>query len=117
MKFFKTILVRFFIFIKTIGEKSRKDLILALIVVKKGLAQESIETKQMLGIYYRSSFNKASKEEMKQANAQFRDLLRAMGVGFLAVMPFAPVTIPLLVKVGRKFGIEILPSSFNPENK
>ncbi|WP_198673743.1 hypothetical protein [Algibacillus agarilyticus] len=83
-----------------------------LIIVKKGLAQESDETKQMLEIYKRYTRKQASKEEMKHANEQFVDLLKGMGIGVVAILPFAPITIPLIVKLGQKLGIDVLPSSF-----
>ncbi len=81
-------------------------------------AEESLETKEMLEIYARYSQGKASKEEMKIANEQFRDLIRALGLSAFIVLPFAPLTIPLIVKISQKLGIEILPSSFRrPANK
>ena len=110
--FLKSLYFRFYIFIKSFGKKSKQDLINSLGQVKKGLAQESVETKEMLEIYYRYSQKEATKEEMERANEQFRDLLKATGLGFFAVLPFSPITIPLIVKIGKKVGIEILPSSF-----
>ncbi|MBU2425362.1 MAG: hypothetical protein KKA56_00630, partial [Gammaproteobacteria bacterium] len=41
----------------------------------------------------------------------------ATGLGIFAVLPFAPITIPLIVKLGRKLGIEVLPSAFTPNGK
>jgi hypothetical protein len=34
-------------------------------------------------------------------------------LGVFAVLPFAPVTIPLVVKLGQWVGVDVLPSSFN----
>lgn len=84
----------------------------SLLRLKKGLAQESVETKEMLSIYQRYTTGQASAEEMKKANKQFADVLKAMGLGVLLVLPFAPVTLPLIVKMGQKLGIDIIPSSF-----
>tara|TARA_R110002072_G_scaffold534_6_gene3835 strand:- start:16131 stop:16472 length:342 start_codon:yes stop_codon:yes gene_type:complete len=81
-------------------------------LIKVGLATEKDETRVMLRTYIQYSKGKASREEMKIANAQFRDFLRTIGLGALAFLPFAPLTIPFIVKLGRKFKVEILPSSF-----
>lgn len=87
----------------------------SLLKIKAGLAQEKDETRQMLAIYRRYTKRQATREEMKLANSQLRDLLKGLGLGVFAVLPFAPVTIPLVVKLGRVFGIEVLPSAFNPD--
>jgi len=87
-----------------------------LIRVKIALAQEKVETKEMLGIYRRYTVKKATPEEMKQANKQFVDVLKGLGIGVFAVLPFAPITIPLVIKLGKWVGVDILPSSFNESN-
>lgn len=84
-----------------------------MVRIKHGLAQERRETREMLVIYTRYTQGKASKEEMKIANKQFGDLLKGLGIGVFAVLPFAPITIPLVVKFGRMFGIEVMPSAFH----
>ena len=109
------VLAVLFVYIRSLGADYRDTIVKALKKLKSALAQESAETKEMLEIYFRFSQGKASPKEMAQANAQFRDLLRTSGLGVFAVLPFAPVTIPLIVKIGRRFGIEILPSSFRPK--
>ncbi len=88
-----------------------------LILVKIALSQEKIETKQMLATYRRYTKRQASPEEMKQANQQFIDVLKGLGLGVFAVLPFAPVTIPIVIRLGKWVGVDILPSSFNKENK
>lgn len=80
--------------------------------MKVALAQEKEETIEMLATYKKYSMGQASRAEMKQANAQFIDLLKGTGLGIFAVLPFAPITIPLVVKLGSKLGIDILPSAF-----
>ncbi len=97
----------------------KKRLANDLLKIKKGLAQESTETKEMLQIYRRYTQKQASKEEMRIANKQFLDLLKGMGLGIFAILPFAPITIPLVVALGKKLGINVLPSAFcsNKESK
>ncbi len=84
--------------------------------LKAALSQEKAETKAMLGIYRKYTQGQASKEEIKIANQQFGDVVKGLGIGVFAVLPFAPITIPLMVKLGRMVGVEILPSSFNQES-
>jgi hypothetical protein len=84
----------------------------SLLSVKQGLAQESRETKVMLATYKRFTEGRASKLEMKEANKQFVDVIRGLGLGVLAVLPFSPITLPLVVKLGDKIGVNVLPSAF-----
>ncbi|AWB68971.1 hypothetical protein C2869_08355 [Saccharobesus litoralis] len=97
------------------GQKTRlakQRLRADLLKVKKGLAQEKVETKQMLDIYKRHTRGEASKEEMRLANQQFLDLMKGLGLGVLAILPFAPITLPIVVKLGQKLGVDIIPSAF-----
>lgn len=87
-----------------------------LVRVKFALAQEKDETKEMLSIYKRYTLRKATPEEMKVANKQFLDVLKGLGIGVFAILPFAPITIPVVIKLGKIVGVDILPSSFNSEN-
>jgi hypothetical protein len=89
----------------------------SLVLIKIAFAQEKTETAEMLVIYKKYTQRQATKEEMKIANDQFIDLLKGLGLGVFAVLPFAPITIPVIVKLGRLVGVEILPSSFNDNKK
>ena len=80
--------------------------------IKLALAQEKIETKEMLVIYRKYTLRQTSREEMQIANKQFIELLKGLGLGVFAVLPFAPITIPVMIKLGRWVGVEILPSAF-----
>ena len=84
-----------------------------MVALKIALAQEKQETKEMLHIYRRYTQGLASKEELHTANEQFLDILKGLGLGVFAVLPFAPITIPLVVKLGQWVGVDVLPSSFN----
>ncbi|WP_371187330.1 hypothetical protein [Thalassotalea maritima] len=88
-----------------------------MLIVKQALAQEKQETREMLVIYRKYTRKQASKEEMKMANQQFIDLLKGLGIGVVAVLPFAPITIPLVIKLSHLVGVNILPSSFTDKNK
>ena len=99
--------------IRVLKQKYVHRVRLSLVRIKHGLAQEKRETREMLLIYTRYTQGKASKEDMKIANRQFGDLLKGLGIGVVAILPFAPITIPIVVKVGRMFGVEVMPSAFN----
>lgn len=89
-----------------------------MVYIKKSLAQEKTETVEMLDIYKRYTLKQASKAEMKEANQQFVDIIKGLGIGVVAVLPFAPITIPVVIKLGKYVGVDILPSSFyNEKNK
>jgi len=66
----------------------------------------------MLLTYQRFTRGQASKLEMEEANKQFVDVIRGLGLGVLAVLPFSPITLPFVVKLGEKIGINVLPSAF-----
>ncbi len=84
-----------------------------MLVLKDALAQEQQETKDMLVAYGRYTRRQASKQELKQANKQLADIVKGLGLGVFAVLPFAPITIPVVVKLGKVAGVDVLPSSFN----
>ncbi|MEI6859979.1 MAG: hypothetical protein V5788_09395 [Shewanella sp.] len=84
-----------------------------MLILKDALSQEKQETKEMLVSYKRYTQKKASREELAKANKQLRDMLKGLGLGMFAVLPFAPITIPLMVKLGKMVGVDVLPSSFN----
>ena len=86
-----------------------------LIRVKIALSQEKAETKEMLAIYKRYTKRQATSEEMKLANQQFFDVLKGLGIGVVVILPFAPITLPIVIKLGQKLGVDILPSSFREE--
>jgi len=94
-------------------KRSKLKLQRQMLGIKLALAQEKTETKEMLTTYRKYTMRQASNEEMVVANKQFLDLLKGLGIGVFAVLPFAPITIPVVIKVGRWVGVEILPSSFS----
>ena len=85
----------------------------AMVALKIALAQERQETKEMLIIYRRYTQGQTNKAELKRPNEQFVDILKGLGLGVFALLPFAPLTIPLVVKLGQLVGVDVLPSSFS----
>ncbi|MBE0371026.1 hypothetical protein PAUR_b1186 [Pseudoalteromonas aurantia 208] len=88
-----------------------------MLALKGALAQEKQETKEMLTIYKRYTMGEGNKSDLKVANKQLVDILKGLGLGVFAVLPFAPITIPLIVKLGQWVGVDVLPSSFSVNNK
>ena len=66
----------------------------SLKTLQKVLSQENEETKQMMQIYLKQVRGEASLEEIKLANKQFLDILKAAGVGVFALVPFSLLTLP-----------------------
>lgn len=115
MKYFHKAPVRV---LKIKQQRSRLKVRRQMLQVKHALGQEKQETIDMLQTYRRYTQGKATKDELNTANNQFIDLLKGVGLGIFAILPFAPITIPLIVKLGRMVGVEVLPSAFNKsENK
>lgn len=77
--------------------------------LKMEMAREGKANSAMMRSYARWVEGRASEEEMRQAERQMRELLKTVGVGGLAILPFSPLTIPWLVAVGNKVGVQILP--------
>ena len=95
--------------IKTLSNSMRK----ALDEIKDSLANEKIQTVEMLDTYRRVATGKeVSKEEMEAANTQIVDVIRGAGLSILIILPGSVITIPFLVKTARKYNIELLPDSF-----
>ena len=93
-------------------KKVRLEAIELLLKIRKGLDQEADQTKEMILTYLSFSQGEASDEDMKKANEQFRNFLKTIGFGALAILPFAPLTIPTVVSIGKRLGVDIIPKSF-----
>lgn len=87
-----------------------------LLVLKKGLSKEKELTQEMLIIYYRYSMGQITLEELRKANRQFRSFLKTMGMGLFVILPFAPLTLPAIIVLGRRLGVDVIPDSFKEEH-
>ena len=54
---------------------------------------------------------------MRIVRDQFFDLLKIAGLSIPLIMPFSVVIIPLIMKLGLKVGVRVLPTSFYDEEK
>ena len=93
------------------GNKNIKS---ALSKIQTILANETRESNEMLKIYqkYVTNNEQITKEELEQANKQFLDLLKGLGLAGVFALPGGLLAIAFIVKVGEKLGIEIIPEKY-----
>jgi hypothetical protein len=77
----------------------------------KNEKEETQELVQLLKKYVEQQGNLSS-VEMTKVKEQFSDLLKIAGLSIPIIMPFSFVIIPLIMKLGQKVGVKILPTSF-----
>ncbi|MBL6593974.1 MAG: hypothetical protein ISQ99_01055 [Flavobacteriales bacterium] len=95
------------------SEKSAK----AFKVFFNNLRKEARETKQASYLVVKFlKEGKLSKKEEKELKHQFYDVLKIMGVGIpFFMIPGATVLVPFLIKLSRKLGLDIIPTSFKKD--
>ena len=95
------------------SEKSAK----AFKVFFNSLRKEARETKQASYLVVKFlKEGKLSKKEEKELKLQFYDVLKIMGVGIpFFMIPGATVLVPFLIKLSRKLGLDIIPTSFKKD--
>ena len=91
-----------------------KNIKLALTRIQSILSNETRESNEMLRIYQKYITNDESitKEELEQANKQFSDLLKGLGLAGVFVLPGGLLAIAFIVKAGKKLGIDIIPDKY-----
>ena len=105
LNFFKTIMGKY--------TSNKTKALSSLNKLKNILASESQETTEMLEIYRKyAAGEELDKDAMDKANNQFTDLIKNVGLIGVFALPGGLVAIPLLVKLGKKLGIDILPKSY-----
>ena len=92
---------------------NKKKALDGLNTIKEILNTESKETSEMLEIYRKYIAGEELDEDaIKKANNKFTDLIKNAGLLGVFALPGGLVAIAFLVKLGKKFGIDILPKSF-----
>ena len=84
-------------------------------LLKKGYKVTGVDlSNEMLKIYqkYVTNNEQITKEELEQANKQFSDLLKGLGLAGVFALPGGLLAIAFIVKVGEKLGIEIIPEKY-----
>jgi hypothetical protein len=97
------------------------------IELKQAITQEKTETKEMWAIYEKwlqcdidrnvtpeEEPNCPTSDEIVVANQQMKDLLKASGLAILFALPIpgGALLVAGVIKVGAKFGVQLVPSAF-----
>lgn len=79
------------------------------------ISKETTETKEMLIVFkdllhkQLGSNKNPSEEDIKKAIEQLKDVGKISALIPLVLLPGSVLTIPILVKLGKRYGIDILP--------
>ena len=94
--------------------KGNNNIRASLAKIQEILANETRESNEMLKIYqkYVTNNEKITKDELEQANKQFSDLLKGLGLAGVFALPGGLLAIAFIVKVGEKLGVEIIPEKY-----
>ena len=85
--------------------------------LKEKFTEETESTRTMLKIYSDYVKGEASNEDIEKANKQLNEILKDLSFGLMAVVPFAPITIPMIAKFAKKHNIDLLPEWFKDSLK
>ena len=85
--------------------------------LKEKFTEETESTRTMLKIYSDYVKGEANDEDIEKANKQLNEILKDLSFGLMAVIPFAPVTIPMIAKFAKKHNIDLLPEWFKDSLK
>ena len=77
--------------------------------LKEKLTDETESSRAMLKTYSDYLKGKASDDELEKANQQLNEILKDLSLGLMAVIPLAPITIPMIAKFAKKHNIDLLP--------
>jgi ubiquitin C-terminal hydrolase len=97
--------------------KKIQDFKNAITFYKEFAKVEASQTKEML-IVFRDLLHKElggnknpTQEEIQNALEQLKDVGKISVLIPLALLPASIITIPLLVKIGKRYGVDILPKN------
>ena len=85
--------------------------------LKEKLTDETESSRVMLKTYSDYLKGEASDEELEKANQQLNEILKDLSLGLMAVIPLAPITIPIIAKFAKKHNIDLLPEWFKDSLK
>ena len=81
------------------------------------LLTENQENFKIIQLYVAYLEGNADEEDLKKANDQFGEILKNLGLGFLVILPFSPVTIPFLFKKAQELNIDLVPNWYKALSK
>ena len=85
--------------------------------LKEKFTEETESTRTMLKIYSDYVKGESNDEDIEKANKQLNEILKDLSFGLMAVVPFAPITIPMIAKFAKKHNIDLLPEWFKDSLK
>ena len=85
--------------------------------LKEKFTEETESTRTMLKIYSDYVKGEANDEDIEKANKQLNEILKDLSFGLMAVIPFAPITIPMIAKFAKKHNVDLLPEWFKDSLK
>ena len=85
--------------------------------LKEKLTDETESSMAMLKTYSDYLKGEASDKELEKANQQLNEILKDLSLGLMAVIPLAPITIPMIAKFAKKHNIDLLPEWFKDSLK
>lgn len=87
------------------------------------LNEERVETKEMMSTFsslltqHLPNGRQPSNKELKVAIEQLKDVHRMAALLIMSIVPGSVITLPAVYALGKKFGVDILPSAFRKEDK
>ena len=85
--------------------------------LKEKLTDETESSRAMIKTYSDYLKGEASDEKLEKANQQLNEILKDLSLGLMAVIPLAPITIPMIAKFAKKHNIDLLPEWFKDSLK
>ncbi|MBL6900164.1 MAG: hypothetical protein ISR28_04195 [SAR86 cluster bacterium] len=85
--------------------------------LKEKLTEETESSRAMLKTYSDYLKGEATEDDLEKANKQLNEILKDLSLGLMAVIPFAPLTIPMIAKFAKKYNIDLLPEWFKDSLK
>ncbi len=107
--------------IMVLNTQPLKNAYRALVQGISSLPQEGRDTGEMLRVFFRQLSAKLSytehpsEKEVREAIEQLKDVNRFAFMLTVTILPGSVMMIPLLHKLGKKYGIELFPSAFRGE--
>ena len=85
--------------------------------LKEKLTEETESSRAMLKTYSDYVKGEATEGDLEKANNQLNEILKDLSLGLMALVPFAPLTIPMIAKFAKKHNIDLLPEWFKDSLK
>ena len=77
--------------------------------IRDQLANEQTAAEDMARVYYLWQNNQATQNQLKWANTELLRIIKMLGLSTIFTLPGGSFLLPLLIKLGQKLSIDILP--------